>query len=107
MVDEVRSRVDRAENADAGNLAKQFQRQPGAILEGDEIRAVDQTEGKMSDQDKQCWPAAKIQRQLRADEALIEIVRAQRVFLASCKQPDNLVRSEAIRRRRQKRSDNP
>jgi hypothetical protein len=27
----------------------------------------------MSDQDKQCWPAAKIQRQLRADEALIEI----------------------------------
>jgi hypothetical protein len=54
MVDEVRSRVDRAENADAGNLAKQFQRQPGAILEGDEIRTFDQTEGKMSDQDKQC-----------------------------------------------------
>jgi hypothetical protein len=40
----------------------------------------------MSDQDKQCWPAAKIQRQLRADEALIEMVRAQRVFLASRKQ---------------------
>ena len=52
----------------------------------------------MSDQDKQCWPAAKIQRQLRADEALIEIVRAQRVFLASRKQSDIPVRSEAIRR---------
>jgi hypothetical protein len=39
----------------------------------------------MSDQDKQCWPAAKIQRRLRADEALIEIVRAERVFLASRK----------------------
>jgi hypothetical protein len=88
-------------------LAKQFQRPPAAILEGDEIGTFDQTEGKMSDQDKQCWPAAKIQRQLRADEALIAIVRAQRVFLASRKQPDILVRSEAIRRRRQKRSDNP
>ena len=88
-------------------LAKQFRRPPAAILEGDEIRTFDQTEGKMSDQDKQCWPAAKIQRQLRADEALIEIVRAQRVFLASRKQPDILVISEAIRRRRQKRSDNP
>jgi hypothetical protein len=52
----------------------------------------------MSDQDKQCWPAAKIQRRLRADEALIEIVRAQRVFLASRKQTDMPVRSEAIRR---------
>jgi len=37
----------------------------------------------MSDQDKQYWPAAKIQRRLRAAEALIEMVRAQRVFLAS------------------------
>jgi hypothetical protein len=51
----------------------------------------------MSDQDKQCWPAAKIQRQLRADEALIEMVRAQRVFLASRKQPDIPVRSKAVR----------
>jgi hypothetical protein len=60
-------------------LAKQFQRPPAAILEGDEIRTFDQTEGKMSDHDKQCWPAANIQRQLRADEALIKIVRAKGV----------------------------
>jgi hypothetical protein len=37
----------------------------------------------MSNQDKLCWPAAKIQRKLRAGEALMELVRAQRVLLAS------------------------
>jgi hypothetical protein len=42
----------------------------------------------MSDQDKQCWPTAKVQRRLRADEALMEMVRAERVFLASRKQQE-------------------
>jgi hypothetical protein len=52
----------------------------------------------MSNPNKPCWPAAQIQRRLRADEALIEMVRAQRVFDASRKQSDIPVRSEAIRR---------
>jgi hypothetical protein len=52
----------------------------------------------MSDQDKQYWPAAKIQRRLRADEALIEMVRAERVCLASRKQQDIPAKAEAIRR---------
>jgi hypothetical protein len=37
---------------------------------------------------KQSWPGDRIQRRLRADEALMEIVRAERVFRASRKQPD-------------------
>ena len=47
---------------------------------------------------KQSWPADRIQRRLRADEALMEIVRAQRVFRASSKQPDVPAKTEAIRR---------
>jgi hypothetical protein len=68
----------------------------------------------MSDPNKQWWPAAQIQRKLRAEEALVELVRAQRVFLASRKQPVSPVRSEAIRRltllsagNAPKTSDNP
>jgi hypothetical protein len=45
-------------------------------------------EGKMTYRKKQSWPADRIQRRLRADEALMEIVRAQRVFRASSKQPN-------------------
>jgi hypothetical protein len=45
-------------------------------------------EGKMTYRRKQSWPADRIQRRLRAGEALMEIVRAERVFLASRKQPD-------------------
>jgi hypothetical protein len=45
-------------------------------------------EGKMTYRKKQSWPADRIQRRLRADEALIEIVRAERVFRASRKQSD-------------------
>ena len=47
---------------------------------------------------KQFWPADRIQRRLRAGEALMEIVRAERVFLAICKQPDIPAKPEAIRR---------
>jgi hypothetical protein len=46
----------------------------------------------------QSWPADRIQRRLRADEALMEIVRAERVFRASRKQPAIPAKSEAIRR---------
>jgi hypothetical protein len=45
-------------------------------------------EGKMTYRKKQSWPADRIQRRLRADEALMEIVRAERVFRASRKQSD-------------------
>jgi hypothetical protein len=51
----------------------------------------------MSDPSTQRWPVEKVQRQLRADEALIEIVRAERVFLASRKQPDIPAKPEATR----------
>jgi hypothetical protein len=37
----------------------------------------------MSDPNTRPWLAAAIQRRLRVDEALIEMVRAERVFLAS------------------------
>jgi hypothetical protein len=47
---------------------------------------------------KQPWPADRIQRQLRRDEALKEMVRAERVFIASRKQLDNPTKPEAIRR---------
>ena len=50
-------------------------------------RKVRQGEGKMAYRRKQSWPADRIQRRLRVDEALMQIVRAQRVFLASRK-PD-------------------
>jgi hypothetical protein len=46
----------------------------------------------------QCWPAAKIQRRLRADEVLREMVRAERVFRASRKQPDIPAKPETNRR---------
>jgi hypothetical protein len=55
-------------------------------------------EGKMTYRKKQSWPADRIQRRLRAGEALMEIVRAERVFLASRKQPDILAKPDAIRR---------
>jgi hypothetical protein len=47
---------------------------------------------------KQSWPADRIQRRLRADEALMELVRAERVFLASRKQPDVPAKPGPIRR---------
>jgi hypothetical protein len=47
---------------------------------------------------KPSWPADRIQRTLRANEALKELLRAQRVFLASREQSDIPVRPEAIRR---------
>jgi hypothetical protein len=43
----------------------------------------------MSDTKTQVWPTERVQRRLRPDEALIEMVRAERVFLASRKQLDN------------------
>jgi hypothetical protein len=53
---------------------------------------------EMSGSSNQRWPAAKIQRRLRADESLIEMVRAERVFLASRKQLDNSAKTGTIRR---------
>jgi hypothetical protein len=53
---------------------------------------------EMSGSSNQRWPAAKIQRRLRADESLIEMVRAGRVFLASRKQLDNPAKTGTIRR---------
>src|ERR1700728_3157584 len=47
---------------------------------------------------KQSWPADRIQRRLRAGEALMEIVRAERVFRASRQQSDTPAKPEAIRR---------
>jgi hypothetical protein len=55
-------------------------------------------EGKMTYRRKQSWPADRIQRRLRAGEALMEIVRAERVLRASRKQPDIPAEPEAIRR---------
>jgi hypothetical protein len=71
-------------------------------------RKVPEGEDKMAYRRKQSWPADRIQRTLRANEALVEIVHAQRVFLASRK-PDidaltarqkerSLTRPEAIQR---------
>jgi hypothetical protein len=40
----------------------------------------------MSDRSTQKWPVEKIRRRLRPDEALIEMVRAERVYLASRRQ---------------------
>jgi hypothetical protein len=42
----------------------------------------------MSDAGTQPCPIARIQRRLRRDEALIEMVRAERVFLASRGRPN-------------------
>jgi hypothetical protein len=55
-------------------------------------------EGEMSDRNNQSWPADRIQRRLSADEALMEIVRAEKVFRASRGQPDIPAKPEAIRR---------
>jgi hypothetical protein len=52
----------------------------------------------MSYKGGQTWPAVRIQRRLRTDEALMEIIRAQRVYLASRQQPDIPAKPEAIRR---------
>jgi hypothetical protein len=52
----------------------------------------------MTDRRRQSWPADRIQRRLRADEALMEMVRAERVFRASRKQPDIPAKPEIIRR---------
>jgi CspA family cold shock protein len=57
-------------------------------------------ESKMTYRKKQSWPADRIQRRLHADEAFMEIVRAQRVFLASRKQDDLPGRPEAKRENR-------
>jgi hypothetical protein len=53
----------------------------------------------MSGSNNQRWPADRIQRRLRADESLIKMVRAERVFLASRKQLDNPAKTGTIRRR--------
>jgi hypothetical protein len=52
----------------------------------------------MTDRSNQSWPADRIQRRLSADEALMEIVRAERVFSASREQPDIPAKPEIIRR---------
>jgi hypothetical protein len=46
--------------------------------------------------EKQSWPADRMQRRLRADEALMEIVRAERVFRASRKQSDIPAKPKAL-----------
>jgi hypothetical protein len=48
---------------------------------------------------KQSWPGDRIQRRLRVDEALMEMVRAERVFRASRKQPDIPAKPETPIRR--------
>jgi hypothetical protein len=55
-------------------------------------------EGKMTYRKKGSWPADRIQRRLRAGEALMEIVRAERVFRASRKQSGIPAKPEGIRR---------
>jgi hypothetical protein len=55
-------------------------------------------DGNMTYPGKPSWPADRIQRTLRANEALKELLRAQRVYLASREQLDIPVRPEAIRR---------
>jgi hypothetical protein len=55
-------------------------------------------QSKMTYRKKQSWPADRIQRRHRAGETLMEIVRAERVFLASRKRPDIPAKPEAIRR---------
>jgi hypothetical protein len=56
-------------------------------------------EGKMTYRRKQSWPADRIQRRLRAGEALMEIVRAERVLRASRKQSDIPAKPQAPVRR--------
>jgi hypothetical protein len=53
----------------------------------------------MNDHNDQSRPTDRIQRRLRRDEALIEMVRAERVFLASGRHPDIPAKTRAIRRR--------
>jgi hypothetical protein len=60
--------------------------------------AGEEGEGEMNDAGTQPCPIAKIQRRLRRDEALIEMVRAKRVFLASRQHPGIPAVSEAARR---------
>jgi hypothetical protein len=52
----------------------------------------------MTDRNNQSWPTDRIQRRLSADEALMEIVRAERVFRASHEQPDIPAKPEITRR---------
>jgi hypothetical protein len=52
----------------------------------------------MSDRNNQSWPAERVQRRLRRDEALIEMVRAERVFIASRKQQGNPAQTAVVRR---------
>jgi hypothetical protein len=47
---------------------------------------------------KQSGPADQTYRLLRADEALIEMVRAERILLGSRKQLDNPTKTGTIRR---------
>jgi hypothetical protein len=52
----------------------------------------------MNDRNNQSWPADRIQRRLRRDEALIEMVCSERVFIASREHPNIPAKPEAIRR---------
>jgi hypothetical protein len=52
----------------------------------------------MNDHNDESPPAVRIQRRLRRDEALIEIVRAERVSLASREHSDIPAKPEATRR---------
>jgi hypothetical protein len=52
----------------------------------------------MNDHNDESPPAVRIQRRLRRDEALIEIVRAERVSLASRERSDIRAKPEATRR---------
>jgi hypothetical protein len=51
---------------------------------------------EMSDAGTQRCPIAKIQRRLRRDEAMIEMARAERIFLASRGRPSIPATPEAI-----------
>jgi hypothetical protein len=51
----------------------------------------------MNDHEDESRPVVRILRRLRRDEALIEMVRAERVFLANCTQLDAPVKPRASR----------
>jgi hypothetical protein len=49
----------------------------------------------MTEQDYQSWPADRVQGPLRRDEALKEMVRAERVLFASRRHPDKRAKPDA------------
>jgi hypothetical protein len=53
----------------------------------------------MTERDYQSWPADRVQGPLRRDEALIEMVRAEKGLFASRRHSDARAKPEAIRRR--------